>query len=35
MTTNTPQHQEPSRKQRLPWIIGALMLAMLMSSLAR
>ncbi|WP_018119004.1 MDR family MFS transporter [Corynebacterium mastitidis] len=35
MTTHTPQHQEPSRKQRLPWIIGALMLAMLMSSLGQ
>lgn len=35
MTTNTPQHQEPSQKQRLPWIIGALMLAMLMSSLGQ
>ncbi|MEJ4100330.1 MDR family MFS transporter [Corynebacterium mastitidis] len=35
MTTNTHQHQETQQKQRLPWIIAALMLAMLMSSLGQ
>ncbi|KQB83669.1 MDR family MFS transporter [Corynebacterium oculi] len=31
----TPREQHPEHKQRLPWIIGALMLAMLMSSLGQ